>query len=220
MKIYLISYATKEFESFQYELHESESTKNFIHKKYSPSDIEESFRDKNKNILERKRGGGYWLWKPYLIFKTLKEVEYGDIVIYVDSGDGLHNDLESYIIEKLEDKDSVLLMGLHRHETWCKRICFELMDCDEPKYRNSRQLEAGFMAFKKNKKNLELVENWLNFCENSDIITDDFVGNEVFNFRDHRHDQAILTNIVLKNGIETVDIGEIYKYVNFNQKVL
>ena len=41
---------------------------------YSPEDLDEEFRRKNEQILKHKRGGGYWLWKPYIIKKTLAEM--------------------------------------------------------------------------------------------------------------------------------------------------
>ena len=53
---------------------------------YSPNDIDNEFKEKNKNILIRKRGNGYWLWKPYFMLKTLKEkLNDGDYLIYTDA---------------------------------------------------------------------------------------------------------------------------------------
>lgn len=54
---------------------------------YKPEDIDINFKNKNKDILSRKRGNGYWLWKPYFILKTLKEkLNKGDFLIYTDAG--------------------------------------------------------------------------------------------------------------------------------------
>jgi len=44
-----------------------------------------TFVNRNKNILERKRGAGYWLWKPYLIFQELYLARDGDIIVYSDA---------------------------------------------------------------------------------------------------------------------------------------
>lgn len=41
---------------------------------YLPTDIDKKFYEKNKNILSQKRSGGYWLWKPYFIVKTLEKM--------------------------------------------------------------------------------------------------------------------------------------------------
>ena len=51
---------------------------------YSASDIEPSFIEKNKSIMSKKRGFGLWLWKPYFINKTLKQMNDGDWLFYVD----------------------------------------------------------------------------------------------------------------------------------------
>ena len=29
----------------------------------------------NSKVLRQKRGAGWWLWKPYVVLKTLKDVE-------------------------------------------------------------------------------------------------------------------------------------------------
>ena len=38
---------------------------------YNERDIPKDFFNENKEILTMKRGGGYWLWKPFFILKTL-----------------------------------------------------------------------------------------------------------------------------------------------------
>jgi hypothetical protein len=43
------------------------------------------FVNRNKDILERERGAGYWLWKPYLIFQELYLARDGDIIMYSDA---------------------------------------------------------------------------------------------------------------------------------------
>ena len=57
-----------------------------IHYSYGPNDIDPDFQKKNKDILSRKRGNGYWLWKSYFINKTLIEkLNEGDYLIYTDA---------------------------------------------------------------------------------------------------------------------------------------
>ena len=54
---------------------------------YGPDDMDPEFKEKNKNILSRFRGNGFWLWKPYFIYKTFKEkLKEGDYLIYTDAG--------------------------------------------------------------------------------------------------------------------------------------
>ena len=34
---------------------------------YGPEDLDDDFKEKNKNILNQNTGNGYWMWKPYFI---------------------------------------------------------------------------------------------------------------------------------------------------------
>lgn len=53
---------------------------------YRKEVMKDAFREKYKDILERPRGAGYWLWKPYVILKTLVEdMDWGDYLCYVDA---------------------------------------------------------------------------------------------------------------------------------------
>ena len=53
---------------------------------YKFSDIDPDFANKNSWILSLPRGAGYWLWKPYLILKTLNTMSESDWLMYTDSG--------------------------------------------------------------------------------------------------------------------------------------
>src|SRR4051812_2932158 len=44
-----------------------------------------AFYAENKAILDLPRGLGYWLWKPYIILETMKDLREGDVVVYADS---------------------------------------------------------------------------------------------------------------------------------------
>lgn len=55
-------------------------------KSYNLSALDQAFKERYQEILTQKRGGGYWLWKPYIIFKTMMESEENDFIFYADSG--------------------------------------------------------------------------------------------------------------------------------------
>ena len=46
----------------------------------------EFWNNHSEFILANKRGYGYWLWKPYLIMKTLEQMNDNDILVYADCG--------------------------------------------------------------------------------------------------------------------------------------
>ena len=59
---------------------------------YTPADLSEEI--KAHPLMQYSRGGGYWLWKPWLIQKTLRDHTPGDIVVYADAGSTLRKSPE------------------------------------------------------------------------------------------------------------------------------
>ena len=53
---------------------------------YGPEDLSQEFKQKHKDILKCSRGGGYWIWRPYILKKKIDTVLEGDFVIYLDAG--------------------------------------------------------------------------------------------------------------------------------------
>ena len=45
-------------------------------------------------LMQHARGGGYWAWKPYIIWHTLQNSDDGDMVCYLDSGCKVHDSNE------------------------------------------------------------------------------------------------------------------------------
>ena len=39
-----------------------------------------------KNISSKNRGGGYWFWKSFIIYETMKKMNNNDILMYADAG--------------------------------------------------------------------------------------------------------------------------------------
>jgi len=218
-KIIYITYATGE-KYLEKAKNVLPTMKEYFHETilYKKEDIHEKFYDKNKKIFNNERGAGYWLWKPYFILKTLEGVEENDIVFYLDLGDALHYDIKDFIKEKIQINDGFLLVkNFHSHLQWTKNDCFKLMDCNENKYLNSTQLEAGCCAFSKNDTTLKFVKEWLEFCQNYDVISSESKSPNVPYFKEHRYDQSILTNLAIKYDIKTVSIYDVSKYVSYNE---
>jgi len=166
--------------------------------------LKTDFYKDNQQILDQPRGCGYWLWKPYYILKKLEEVSDNDVVFYADCADVFLPQLIPFLRENFNNSNVMLLQGAYKNKDWTKRDCFVLMGCDEEKYWDHNQLEAGIGFFKKTPKTLEIVSEWLEFCKNPHILTD--IPNECGyhnfpSFQDHRHDQSILTNIAIKHNL-------------------
>ncbi len=174
---------------------------------YAPKDIDALFRNKNKKILERKRGNGYWLWKPYFIKKTLDELKENDYLVYLDAGAFYINNVK-YLIEQMEeDHQYIMAFELPFKESWyTKRDIFVYMDCDEAQYTETNQRMATMIILKKTKMSMRFVDEWLYYCQQDEIITDahNHMGKSNYRgFVDNRHDQSIFSVLSKKYGIKS-----------------
>lgn len=178
---------------------------------YNVNNIDSEFYQKNSNILNRKRGAGYWLWKPYFIVKTLHSMEEGELLFYSDSGAHFIDKIDSVVDYCSQTKDKILLFGLenfHTNITWTKRDCFYYMNLDKEPYLSFNQILASFIVCIKNKNNVDFFEEWLTYSQDARIITDDpnTCGLDNYpQFKDHRHDQSILSLLGRKHNISLVD---------------
>ena len=172
---------------------------------YTPKDIDPEFKEKNKYILEKSRGNGYWLWKPYFLYKTLKEkLDYGDYLIYSDAAI-MYVEPAQKLVDFLKEKK--LDMYLHRlphlEKQYTKRDAFILLGVDQPFYAETGQFNAAFQVYRKTKFTEFFLGEYLYYAQDKRIITDDANVLGVSNypeFRDHRHDQSILSLLTKKYG--------------------
>lgn len=206
--IYLVSYANARFYQSQEKL--SRSALRFGVDKvlaYREKDlIGTNFYNKNNEILQMKRGAGYWIWKPYFILQAMSKAKENDIVVYCDSGIEVIKPLNP-LFEICKQRNGIMLFRTHgqRNNKWTKRDCFLLMNCDSPEYWNAEQIMGSFSVYLNNDSNRAFVEEWLNYCCNKNIVTDipNICGLENLpEFKEHRHDQSILSLLSVKYKLE------------------
>ncbi len=168
---------------------------------YSPRDIDPVFYSANQSILSQKRGGGYWLWKPYFILKTLESLNEGDYLFYCDSGAFYIGSIDHIIkVMELNGDDIAIFETPLIEREWTNKYLLNELQCDEDKYLNSNQIAGGYILLKKSSKSIEFISEYLRLCCNGAYITDMHTdkGGEVF---DHRHDQSILSLLAKNNNL-------------------
>jgi hypothetical protein len=132
----------------------------------------------------------------------------------MDCGDIFLTGVKNKIHELIETQDIVISTSFFTQKDYTKRDCFHFMNCDEEKYWNAFQVEAGIVAFRNNNFTKNFVNEWLEFCKNKYIVSDLPNISEKPNFDsfiDHRHDQSILTNLCVKYNLPMSN--SIRKYV-------
>lgn len=204
MKKYLVSFATPEF--FESRNRLIKSARQFGIDEvfsYTKKDIRKTeFYIKHKDILDCPRGAGYWLWKPYCILDAMSRIDNGDLIFYSDAGVEIIEDL-SPLFDLCVRQGGILIFRAHDqlNRIWVKRDCFVLMHCDLEKYWNGEHVSAGYGFYIKNDRTVNFLREWLDYGCNPNIITDlpNTCGLPNFpEFKDHRHDQAILALLAVK----------------------
>jgi len=209
MKVYLISYADKNFKLRQALLNDSArkyGITNVI--SYSRKDLlKTDFYNKNRKILDAKKGAGYWLWKPYFILETLKRVNDDDIIIYMDAGMKFVSSPQPLLDICAKQESGLMLFDFKPvlNKWYTKRDAFVNLGCDNEKYWNSFQI-MGILLIKKNDFSMRFIREWLEACSSENSLTD--VSNvcglpNLEGFIDHRHDLSILSILTSKYGLET-----------------
>jgi hypothetical protein len=164
--------------------------------------IETDFYKANRDVLDQPKGGGYWLWKPYFILKTLKMLRDGDILIYCDSGSEIVSPLREFAEICTRNTDvAVFSTSGCKNKYWTKRDVFVYLNIDADKYWEMEQAWAMYVVFRKSDFSMKFAEEWLSVSLSANLITDApsvFGKPEFPELIMHKHDQSILSVLCAK----------------------
>ena len=174
--------------------------------KFHKNDIDDEFKLKNKEILNFHRGGGYWLWKPYIINNIMNKIKDGDIIYYLDSKYYFIEPfkkllyklrLNDIIVWKNKPNEQVWLM-----KNWCKMDVILKYDLyDQVFNKNAEDCWAGSIIIRKTSKTSEYMKEWLDMCCYENITDSPSISINSELFCEHRHDQSLLSIIIHKYNI-------------------
>jgi len=163
-----------------------------------------------RSIFNARKGGGYWAWKPLIILDAL---ETDPEVLYLDSSVVPQNKESIFDLMNKTDKVSAVDTG-YINGDWTKRDCFRAMECDDEKFWNAYQVWAGVIFSKISGKCI--LEEWRRYCLIESIVTDKPSLDNLPNFKDHRHDQSILTNLLIKHNQVIHNTGDFLDLVKYS----
>lgn len=177
-----------------------------ISKPYGLHDIDSQFVQANMYTMSQPRGAGYWLWKPYLILKTLEMMSDEDWLMYTDSGMYFVRDPWDMIMSKQDQMGDMGVMtftSIETNKVFTKRDTFVLMDADTPYFTDAPHRMASVFVCRKTPKCLDFVKEWLAYGMDPRIISDLPNTQGLPNypeFKDHRHDQSIVSILCTKHN--------------------
>ena len=205
-KIYGISYTSRHFNNRYNNIIKLGNQCGLFNtfKCFTENNIDNDFKQKNKDIWNMSKGGGYWIWKPYIISKVLEQINDNDILVYIDAGCHINITKESkerfneYINMCNNSQSGLLRFQLtHQEKKFTNKKTinyfkdkFNISDKIMNDYLESFQILNGIMLFRKTEFSIKFINNCL------DILNDDpKLHTDIYtqNNEKHRHDQSIMS---------------------------
>lgn len=149
------------------------------------------------------RGGGLWLWKPYIILKALDMIGDGDYLFYCDSGAVFIDDLHKMIPDlKTSGKDLMVVEQPLLSHCFTKSECYHLMGWHN---YSGNQVLGGYILMKKSIQCIAYIQEWFdNMTDIRKAYGKKFFP-EIPEFKDfvsHREDQSVLDILRQKWGLD------------------
>ena len=196
----LITYATKNFKKQSISLGISALHNGFdAFKRFDLGSIDLTFFGSNSETFKFARGGGYWLWKPYIIAAFLNESTETEVVCYVDSGVRLLAIGDTLKDLVNDDKIHVWKESNGSIEQWTEPSVLEKLDIRGVN-KELPIIWAGAIISRNTEIFKWITNEWLTLAQNPELLrpeslegylkSDDFIW--------HRHDQSLLSILVSK----------------------
>lgn len=188
-----ITYATPRFLRHAQQLCESALRCGFASAHVlGPDSLDARFAEQNRHILSEKRGAGYWLWKPHIIKRALDGMRDGEHLCYCDALYRFvgHPRLEETTLFRNKPGQAGTRFPVGR---FTKRDVLERFNATDAAITGDGQLWAGCLYLVKDARTVQLIDSWLQSCQEAHLITDSpsRAPNDP-DFAAHRHDQSLL----------------------------
>ncbi len=167
---------------------------------YGRNDLSEELLQ--SDIINIKRGGGLWSWKPDIILTTMEKYQDGDAIVYCDAGCSLYPSKEwKEYWKKLEHHDIIAQRIYQRTVHWTRKEILVFFKENGKKWPQCFQYQAT-PVFKITPFTKMFVKEWRNLMiKHPELVMD--VTEEEFSmqhkgFIENRHDQAIYSALIYK----------------------
>lgn len=156
----------------------------------------------SSEIINIKRGGGLWSWKPDIILSVMDKADFGDIIVYCDAGCTLYSSSEwKRYWKKLENHDIIAMRIFQRSQTWTRREIINYFADTNSKWLYCYQYQATIIL-KVSKFSKQFVKEWRDLMiahpEFAMDVPRDQLKDQLPGFKENRHDQSIYSALIYK----------------------
>ena len=175
---------------------------------YLKNDID--FWNQHSNFIENNhRGYGYWVWKSYIIKKTMEQMQDGDILLYLDCGceiDAKQKEEINKHLELVKNENIIVTHIGYDEKGWNKMDLIKKLNMLDNKYLYGYQYQASAILFHVCDKTRNLANDWYELsCDYHNIDDTPSITPNVSGFIEHRHDQSIFSLLIKKYDIYSRD---------------
>jgi hypothetical protein len=162
-------------------------------------------------IEKNKRGYGYWIWKPYLIEKTMKTMADGDLLLYLDAGCEVDARKRPEMERAFEIAKRDLILGTLTtakgiERMWNKMDAVHKLEMQESGHLSTLQRQGGANLFLVERRTRSLVSKWYELACDYHMIDDSpSVMPNIDEFVEHRHDQSLFSLLTKKENLYSPD---------------
>lgn len=154
-------------------------------------------------VINIKRGGGLWSWKPDIILSTMESHEDGDIIVYCDAGCTIYPSPEwKKMWRKLEAHDIIAQRIFQRTENWTRKEIIDYFQSNGTSWLKCFQYQATVIVVVVSDFTRKFIREWRNLMIEYPEFAMDVMPEERMNqsssFIENRHDQAIYSALVYK----------------------
>ena len=201
---------------------------------WTERDLDDDFRERmKKHLVSGSRGYGYWCWKPQVVLQLLREMDDGDVLLYVDAGCHLNpkgiKRLEEYfelakehgiVAFQARSMDDSRRFDVTQHflpdGEWCKGDLLDYFGVrHEQSVTQTGQLGGTAFLVQKDKESVHFFEEFrqlfydhFELCDDTPSVTENLPG-----FVENRHDQSVFSLLGKKHGVLSLSCAE-YVLVN------
>lgn len=218
--VYLISYADGPevfYQNQNFLVHSgiNKGIDHFIN--YRRSLLDQDFLKEHTSILNEKMGAGYWLWKPWIILKTLKYAPPNAVIIYTDSGYCICGELD-YVLGLVRQYDVIMAKAGQNDGPLANVVKAQILEkngISPEKAKHLTQLVSNFIVVKNTPEGTAFIQKWFDLCTNKEFLTGENHGPG-----HHLHDLALL-NITYYNhpsGVKVMEHEEMTKFLTWHHR--
>ena len=166
------------------------------------------------DIINIKRGGGLWSWKPDVILSTMCRTHNGDVIVYCDAGCTLSpsNEWKRYW-QKLNQYDIIAQRIYQRTDHWTRKEIIDYFKENGTSWLKLYQFQATVIIVN-SEFTRHFVREWRDLMISHPQFAMDVSQEELLNqlpgFIENRHDQAIYSALIYKYLNNPLTRGKIY----------